>query len=231
MSRPQFPQTAAIPPEWRNLSLKAHGFFQKTHAPLTESHTRNIPHLDRDPIHGDMSTLGTIALAFAVPIYLLVLHALFSVQRPLSPDRIVPDNTMLATLSFALLWCCLAVALASAIASGRFEWVAKTRFIQFLLILSAHLATGFITVASIRRRHHPAQAIPVCLRPIAPWAAFVLPPTVLLIALFALHPPLGYSVPPGWLKAALGFVGVLSIVATTALVIECFARKSRPPST
>jgi hypothetical protein len=177
-----------------------------------------------------MSTLGTIALAFAVPIYLLVLHALFSVQRPLSTDRLISDNATLATVAFSLLWCCLAIALASAIASGRFEWVAKTRFIQFLLVLSAHLATGFITLASIRRRHHPARTIPLCLRPVAPWAAFVLPPIVILIALFALHPPLGYSIPPVWLRAALGFVGVLSIVATTALVIECCARKSRPPS-
>jgi hypothetical protein len=178
-----------------------------------------------------MSTLGTIALAFAVPVYLLVLHALLSVPKHLPPDRLASDDTLLPTAAFGILWFCLAIALASAIASGRFEWVAKMRLVQYLLVLSAHLATGFITVASIRRRSHPPQTLPVCLRPVAPWAAFVLPPIVLLMALFALHPPLGYSIPPVWLRAALGFVGVLSIVATTALLIECFTRKSRPPST
>lgn len=177
-----------------------------------------------------MSTLGTIALALAVPIYLLVLHAFFSAPRLPDAERSFADGTLFATLAFVFLWVCLAIALAAATVSGRFEWVAKTRPVQFALILSAHLATGFITWASIRRRHHPASMVPVCLRPIAPWAAFVMPPVVLLVALFALHPPLGYSVPPGWLRAALGSVGILSILATAALIIECCARKSRPPS-
>jgi|GEM_PF-3314662 len=177
-----------------------------------------------------MSTLGTIALALAVPLYLLVLHALFSVPRSPSPDGAVSDATLMAMLAFVILWFCLAIALASATVSGRFGWVAHSRPIQFVFIISAHLAIGFITWASIRRRHHPASSVPVCLRPIAPWAAFVLPPVVLLIALFALHPPLGYTIPPGWLRAAFGSIGVFSIVATAALLIESFARKSRPPS-
>ncbi|MGE3310392.1 MAG: hypothetical protein AB7O66_10515 [Limisphaerales bacterium] len=178
-----------------------------------------------------MSTLGTIALALAVPIYLIVLHALFTAPRRFSSDadRVVGDGQILASLGFLILWFCLAIAFASAILSGRFDWLARTRTIQFILILAAHAATGFITWASILRRNHPPDSIPVGLRLFLPRAALILPPVVLLVALFALHPPLGYEVPPGWIRVALNSVGIVSILVAAALLIEGGISRSGPP--
>lgn len=177
-----------------------------------------------------MSTLGTIALSFAVPVYLLVLHALFSIPKAPAPERMISDATILATLAFAILWFLLAIALGAATAAGRFDWVAQARPMQYVITLSAHLATGFVTWLSILRRNHPAEAVPWSLRPIAPWATFVLPPVVLLGSLLALHPPLRSGLPQEWLHGAFTFTGIVSLVATACLLVELCSRRLRPPS-
>lgn len=180
-----------------------------------------------------MSTLGTIALALAVPVYLVVLHALFSIPKPPAGDASVypvSDGAVVATLALSLLWFFLAIALAIATTDGRFEWVAKSRASQFVLIFLAHLAAGFVTWASIARRHHPASSVPWSLRPLVPWAAFVIPPVVLLGCLFALHPPLGQVLPTPWYRGALTVAGAISLLAATALLIECATRRGRPPA-
>jgi len=193
------------------------------------SAVRAVPLQVRDIIQGDMSILGTLALAFAVPTYLVVLHAHFSIPRnPPSPDG-ASNPAIVATLALLVLWICLGIALVAAIFDGQFDWVARKRGVQLLLILAAHLAAGFITWFGITRRHHPPASFPWSLRLIAPWAAFVLPPIVLLGSLITLHPPLDLVLPQSVNQAALAATGAISLLSIAALLVESLAKRSRPP--
>lgn len=177
----------------------------------------------------DMSTLGTIALALAIPTYLLVLHSLLSVPAEPKAES-DPTLGLLGAVGLVVLWLCLAVALIAALSAGAFSWVASNRLVQLLLVFSSHIAAGCITWFSMLLRHDPDCRIPLTIRPLAPWAAYVLPPIALIGTLLMLHPSLTFWLPSGWNQSILGIAGVASLVAMSGAIVECITQRFRPPN-
>jgi hypothetical protein len=174
-----------------------------------------------------MSTLGTIALAFAVPVYLLALHALLGRPETSSTPARPRAPGILVSLSFGLLWLLLALALAAGIASGGFDWVASDRSSQAAVVFTTHGAAGLLLRALWKHRAHPGSRRRHPFRWIAPWALHVLPTIILLAAFFALNPSLFHLVPREWIHRALSVAGLVSVGAAAILAIHAVARRTR----
>jgi len=129
---------------------------------------------------------------------------------------------MLASLA---LWNLLGLAMVAAICLGGLDWTGLSRIAQSLLVGAACFAMVEISVLIGLSYNDPNFRLPDVMRPISPWAGWVLPLIVAGFALLTLNPALATSFSPWAFRAPLLGAFVLALPISGIL----FVRWITPP--
>ena len=129
------------------------------------------------------------------------------------------------SLAFVLipLWAFLAISLSVATAGGGLDWLSVPRGVQYLSAVGICLAMAVVSWFAWAMAPEPSDQIPWAVRPLVPWAAYVLAPAVLLFVAAALHgraespgPPLAFRVP-------FGLACLISLLSVCGLLLQAAA--------
>lgn len=136
-------------------------------------------------------------------------------------------GVVLAQLSFTLLfWISILVSWCSLFAQGRFAWLAGARSAQFAVMFGSWLSLALVTALSIGLRGDPQ--VPTALRPLMPWAVYVLP-AVVLASTWALLLPRLSSVPQVVMagRYGLGLCAGVALIAAGGIAAEYTVLRKR----
>lgn len=151
-----------------------------------------------------MLLFGNICLCLAALIYLVPWQWVLN-EAPRGPDAGMGMfwGTLIIALPLGLL---LAFGWAAVVARDGMQWLTQARALQYLAVLAGGIAITVVIGLAAAMRTEPATQIPWAIRPLVPYAAWVLPPVLIAAGIFVLNASssavLATASRIGWVAAA-----------------------------
>lgn len=157
-----------------------------------------------------MAEAGNIFIGLAVVTFLLLLGSfrLAHGAGDISAAILLP---LVMFIVFSLAFC-------SATAGGTFDWLGWTRDAQYMIVVACCLSLMTVVGFAAMLRGSPLQDIPFVLRPFVPWAAPVMPATLIVLAFLLVNRSLFPLLPGAVLQMVIATVGGVALLTGVAML-------------
>lgn len=132
-----------------------------------------------------MLIFGNLCLCLAALVYLVPSQWVLN-EVPRGPDAGMGMfwGTVIIALPLGLL---LAFGWAAVVARDGMQWLTQARALQYLAVLTGGIAVTVVIGLAAALRTEPDTQIPWAIRPLVPYAAWVLPPVLIAAGIFVLN--------------------------------------------
>ncbi len=132
-----------------------------------------------------MLLFGNLCLCLAALIYLVPWQWVLN-EVPRGPDAGMGMfwGSVIIALPLGLLLTC---GWAAVVARDGMQWLTQARALQYLAVLAGGIAVTVVVGLAAAMRTEPAAQIPWAIRPLAPYAAWVLPPVLIAAGILVLN--------------------------------------------
>lgn len=132
-----------------------------------------------------MLLFGNLCLCLAALVYLVPWQLVLN-EVPRGPDAGMGMfwGTVIIALPLGLL---LSFGWAAVVARDGLQWLTQARALQYLAVLTGGVAVTVVIGLAAAMRTEPVAQIPWAIRPLVPYAAWVLPPVLIAAGIFVLN--------------------------------------------